>query len=94
MMNAAKANDCDVPITSIDNDKVIIEGIVNGDLLGSCCYSSTAPAFWCMSALINVLNGVDVPSLYWYANMNVTAENAVEAFEHYHGMTYDEYLAG
>lgn len=94
MMNAAEANGSDVPITSIDNDKVIIEGIVDGKLLGSCCYSSTAPAFWLMSAIVNKLNGCEIPSIYWYDSVNVTADNAVEMFKHYHGMTYDEYLAG
>lgn len=93
MMNAAKANDSKVPITSIDNDKVILEGIYNGDLLGSCCYSSTAPAFWLMSSLVNKLNGLEIPSIYWYANMNVTKDNVVEAFEHYHNMTLEDYLA-
>lgn len=94
MMNAAAANNCTVPITSIDNDKVILEGIYEGKLLGSCCYSSTAPAFWCLSALLNKLNGVEIPSVYWYANMNVTADNVEEAFEHYHGQTLADYMAG
>lgn len=94
IMNAAEANGCTVPITSIDNDKVILEGIYEGKLLGSACYSSTAPAFWCMSAMINKLNGVAIPSVYWYANMTVTADNVEEAFEHYHGTTLAEYMAG
>ena len=94
VMNAAEAAGSDVPITSIDNDKVILEGINDGKLLGSACYSSTAPAFWCMSAMVNILNGVEVPSIYWYANMKVTKDNVAEAFEHYHGQTLEEYLAG
>ena len=94
MMNAAEANSSAVPITSIDNDKVILEGIYNGKLLGSACYSSTAPAFWCMSAIVNLLNGVDVPCIYWYENLAVTKANVAEAFEHYHGVTLEDYLAG
>ena len=94
VMNAAQAAGSDVPITSIDNDKVILEGINDGKLLGSACYSSTAPAFWCMSAMVNLLNGVEVPCIYWYANMKVTKDNVAEAFEHYHGQTLDDYLAG
>ena len=94
VMNAAEASGSSVPITSIDNDKVILEGIYDGRLLGSACYSSTAPAFWCMSAMVNLLNGVEVPSIYWYANMKVTKDNVVDAFEHYHAQTLDDYLAG
>ena len=94
VMNAAQAAGSKVPITSIDNDKVILEGIADGRLLGSACYSSTAPAFWCMSAMVNLLNGVEVPSIYWYANMKVTKDNVAEAFVHYHNQTLEEYLAG
>ena len=94
VMNAAQAAGSKVPITSIDNDKVILEGIADGRLLGSACYSSTAPAFWCMSAMVNHLNGVEVPSIYWYANMKVTKDNVAEAFVHYHNQTLEEYLAG
>ena len=94
VMNAAQAAGSNVPITSIDNDKVILEGVADGRLLGSACYSATAPAFWCMSAMVNLLNGVEVPSIYWYANMKVTKDNVAEAFEHYHGQTLEAYLAG
>ena len=95
ILNGAKANKSDVPITSIDNDKVILEAINNGEILGSCCYSSTAPAFWCMSAIVNLLNGVDIPGAYFYENVNVTQDNVDEMFEHYYnGLTIDEYSSG
>ena len=47
-----------------------------------------------MSAMVNLLNGVEVPSIYWYANMKVTKDNVAEAFEHYHGQTLEAYLTG
>lgn len=95
MMNAAKANGSDVPITSIDNDKVILEGIYNGDLLGSCCYSSTAPIKWCLSQLVNKLNGAEIPSVMFYSNTLVTKDNVEEMFEFYYdGKTLADYIAG
>jgi len=95
LLNAAKANKSNVPITSIDNDKVILEAINNGEILGSCCYSSTTPAFWCMSAIVNKLNGVDIPGAYFYQNVNVTKDNVEEMFEHYYnGLTLAEYSSG
>ncbi len=95
MMNAKKAASSDVPITSIDNDKVILEGIYNGDLLGSCCYSSTSPAIWCMNQMVNLLNGEEIPSAIFYPNTNVTKANVEEMFEfYYNGKTLADYIAG
>ena len=94
MLNANKANNAGIPITSIDNDKVILEAIYNGECLGSCCYSSTAPAIWCLSDLVNYLNGIEVPSAMFYANMNVTKDNVEAAFEHYYaGKKLADYMA-
>ena len=95
MLNAKKANNSDIPITSIDNDKPILQAIYEGDCLGSACYSSMAPSFYCMSAIINILNGVDVPSAYFYENRIVTKDNVEEMFEHYYnGKTLADYMAG
>ena len=95
MMNAAQAAGSDVPITSIDNDKVILEGIYEGKLLGSCCYSSTAPIKWCLSQLVNKLNGAEIPNVMFYANTLVTKENVEEMFEfYYNGKTLADYMAG
>lgn len=95
MMNAAQAAGSDVPITSIDNDKVILEGIYEGKLLGSCCYSSTAPIRWCLSQLINKLNGAEIPNVMFYANTLVTKDNVEEMFEfYYNGKTLADYMAG
>lgn len=95
MLNAKKAAGSDIPITSIDNDKVILEGIYNGDLLGSVCYSSTSPAIWCMSQMVNLLNGEEIPSAMFYPNTTVTADNVEEMFEfYYNGKTLSDYMAG
>ncbi len=95
MMNANKANKANIPLTSIDNDKVILEGIYNGEVLGSCCYSSTSPAFWCMSQMINLLNGCEIPAAMFYPNTNVTKDNVAEMFEfYYNGKTLADYIAG
>lgn len=95
MMNAAQAAGSDVPITSIDNDKVILEGIYEGKLLGSCCYSSTAPIKWCLSQLINKLNGAEIPNVMFYSNTLVTKDNVEEMFEFYYdGKTLADYMAG
>lgn len=95
MLNAKKAAGSDVPITSIDNDKVILEGIYNGDLLGSVCYSSTSPAIWALSQLVNLLNGEEIPAIMFYPNTTVTQENVEEMFEfYYNGKTLSDYMAG
>lgn len=95
MINAKRANGSDVPITSIDNDKYILEAIYNGDVLGSCTYSSTAPAVWCMSQMVNMLNGEEIPSIMFPPNMVTTQENVEEMFEYYYaGKTLADYMAG
>lgn len=95
MINAKLANDSDVPLTSIDNDKPILQAVYEGNCLGSACYSSTAPAYYCMGAIINLLNGDDVPSAFFYQNQTVTKDNVEAMFEHYYaGKTLADYMAG
>ena len=95
MINAKLAAGSDVPLTSIDNDKPILQAVYEGNCLGSACYSSTAPAYYCMGAIINLLNGDDVPSAFFYQNQTVTKDNVEEMFEHYYaGKTLADYMAG
>lgn len=95
MINAKLAAGSDVPLTSIDNDKAILQAIYDGTCLGSACYSSMAPAYYCMGAIINLINGDDVPSAYFYQNQLVTKDNVEEMFEHYYdGKTLADYIAG
>ncbi len=95
MMNAQKANGSRIPLSSVDNDKPILAGIDKGDVVGTAAYSAAAPARWCMSEMVNLLNGAPIPGIVFYENMKVTKENVAEAFAHYYaGMTLNNYEAG
>ena len=95
MMNAAKAAGSNVLLSSVDNDKPILEGIYNGTVVGTAAYSSIAPSRWAMTEIINLLNGADIPGVVFYANMEITQDNVESAFEHYYpGKTLEDYMAG
>ncbi len=95
MLSARKANNSTVPISSIDNDKVILQAIYEGECLGSACYSSTSPAYWCMSQMVDLLNGETIPSIMFYPNTMVTKDNVEEMFEFYYpGKTLKDYIDG
>jgi ribose transport system substrate-binding protein len=96
MLNAKKSNGrVDIPLSSVDNDKPILAGIYDGEIVGTAAYSSIAPARWCMSQIVNLLNGAPIPGIVFYANMEVTPDNVEAAFEHYYpGKTLQEYMAG
>jgi ribose transport system substrate-binding protein len=95
MMNAQKANGSKIPLSSVDNDKPILAGIYNGEVLGTAAYSSIAPARWCMSEMVNLLNGAPIPGIVFYENMKVTKDNVEDAFTHYYpGQTLQEYMSG
>jgi ribose transport system substrate-binding protein len=95
MMNAAKANNSKVLLSSVDQDKPILAGIYNGTVVGTAAYSSIAPAKWCMSNMVNLLNGAPIPGVVFIQNMAVTKDNVEKAFEHYYpGKTLADYLAG
>jgi len=96
MLNAKKANGKDdLLLSSVDNDKPILAAIYNGEIVGTAAYSSIAPARWCMSQMVNLLNGAPIPGIVFYENMTVTKDNVEEAFEHYYpGQTLEGYMAG
>jgi ribose transport system substrate-binding protein len=96
MLNAKLANSkTDLLLSSVDNDKPILKGIYDGDIVGTAAYSSIAPAWWAMSEMINLLNGADIPGIVFYANMEITKDNVAKAFEHYYpGKTLQDYLDG
>jgi ribose transport system substrate-binding protein len=95
MMNAQKSNGTKIPLSSVDNDKPIMAGIYNGEVLGTAAYSSIAPARWCMSEMVNLLNGAPIPGVVFISNMKVTKENVEEAFAHYYpGQTLEGYMSG
>ena len=95
MMNAQKSNGTQIPLSSVDNDKPILAGIYNGEVIGTAAYSSIAPAWWSMTQIVNLLNGDPIPGVMFYENMKVTKDNVEEAFAHYYpGKTLQDYLAG
>jgi ribose transport system substrate-binding protein len=96
MLNAKKANGKDdLLLSSVDNDKPILAGIYDGDIVGTAAYSSIAPARWCMSEMVNLLNGAPIPGIVFYENMQVTKDNVEAAFEHYYpGKTLQDYMSG
>jgi ribose transport system substrate-binding protein len=95
MMNAQKANGSKILLSSVDNDKPILAAIYNGEVVGTAAYSSIAPARWCMSEIVNLLNGAPIPGIVFYENMKVTKDNVEDAFAHYYpGQTLKDYMAG
>lgn len=96
MLNAKLANGFDdLLLSSIDQDKPILKGIYDGDVIGTAAYSSIAPAWYCMSQMVNMLNGAEIPGVIFYENLGITADNVESAFEHYYpGKTLQEYLDG
>jgi len=85
----------DILLSSVDNDKSILKGIYDGDIVGTAAYSAIAPARWCMSQMVNLLNGAPIPGIVFYANLAITPGNVEEAFEHYYpGNTLQDYNEG
>lgn len=96
MLNAKLANDRgDILLSSVDQDKPILKGIFDGDVVGTAAYSSISPARWCMSEMVNLLNGAPIPGVVFYPNAEITADNVAEMFEYYYpGKTLQDYLDG
>lgn len=96
MMNAIKAaNRPDILLTSVDNDRVILEGIFNGEVLGSACYSAIDGSRLGLMQMINLLEGVNIPGLVYQENIMVTKDNVEEMFTAYYpGKTLADYIAG
>lgn len=96
MMNAKiAAGRDDILLTSVDNDKPILAGIYNGEIIGTSAYSAIAGSRWGMIQLINMLNGVEIPGIVYQKNNKVTKDNVEEMFEHYYpGIKLKDYLAG
>ncbi len=94
MMDAKSANArSDIPLSSVDQDKPILKGIYEGEVVGTAAYSAIASARWCMSQMVNLLNGAPIPGIVFYANMEINLKNVAAAFEHYYpGSTLREYL--
>jgi ribose transport system substrate-binding protein len=95
MMNAKTANNSDILLSSVDQDKPILKGIYDGIIVGTAAYSSIAPARWCMSQMVNLLNGAPIPGVLFYATKEITPDNVVDMFEYYYpGKTLQDYIEG
>ena len=95
IMQAVEAGSYDYPLTSVDNDRVILEGIYNGQVLGSSCYGAVEGSRLALAATILKLNGENIPSVIYQGNTFVDQSNVAEAFEaYYSGKTLADYIAG
>lgn len=96
IMNVVKASGKDYPITSVDNDRVILEGIYNGEVLGSSCYSAVEGSRLALMLAINLLEGQEIPAVVYQTNTYINQENVEEMFPVYYGegKTLAGYMAG
>ena len=95
IMQAVEAGGYDYPLTSIDNDRVILEGIYEGKVLGSDCYGAVEGSRLALAATILLLNGENVPAIIYQGNTFVDQSNVEQAFmEYYNGATLADYMAG
>ena len=95
IMQAVENGNYPYPLTSVDNDRVILEGIYNGKILGSDCYGAVEGSRLALAATILLLNGEKVPAIIYQGNTFVDKTNVEEAFEeYYNGATLADYMAG
>lgn len=96
IMNVVKASGKSYPITSVDNDRVILEGIYNGEVLGSSCYSAVEGSRLALMLAINLLEGKEIPAVVYQTNTFITKDNVEAMFPTYYGegKTLADYMAG
>lgn len=95
MMNAINASGLDILLTSVDNDRVILEGIENGSVLGSACYSAIEGSRLSMMQMIDLLNGEEIPGIIYQTNTMVTKDNVAQMFEeYYNGAALADFMEG
>ena len=95
IMNVVKATGKVYPITSVDNDRVILEGIYNGEVVGSVCTNAIEGTRLAMVAAIELIEGRKCPGIIYQANTKVSKDNVVAKFpEYYNGQTLEQYMAG
>lgn len=90
---AVKDTGADVLIGGVDNDRPILAGIANGDIVGTIAYSGFESGSWALIQMVNLLNGVDIPGVLGRPINAVDADNVAEMFAYYYkGETLEEYL--
>ncbi|MBR0086043.1 MAG: hypothetical protein IJL97_05785, partial [Lachnospiraceae bacterium] len=95
IMNVVKATGKEYPLTSVDNDRVILEGIYNGEVLGSVCTNAIEGSRLAMLLAVKLIEGEEVPGIVYQHNQKVMPDNVVELFpQYYGGQTLEEYMNG
>jgi ABC-type sugar transport system substrate-binding protein len=96
MANARKAaKRDDIILVGVDNDRPILAGIYKGEITGSVGYNAFNHAYWTMSNIVNILNGVDVPGHIIGPIEVIHKDNVEDLFEMYYGgRTLADYMAG
>ena len=96
MANARKAaKRDDIILVGVDNDRPILAGIYKGEITGSVGYNAFNHAYWTMSNIVNILNGVEVPGHIIGPIEVIHKDNVEELFEMYYGgRTLADYMAG
>lgn len=95
MMQAIDASGEDILLSSVDNDRVILEGIYDGSVLGSTGYSAIEGSRLALMQMVNILNGEEVPGIIYQTNTFITKDNVEKMFEEYYaGATLADFMAG
>ncbi len=90
---AVKDTGMEVLIGGVDNDRPILAGIANGDIVGTIAYSGFESGSWTLVQMVNLLNGVDIPGVLGRPINAVDADNVAEMFSYYYkGETLEEYM--
>jgi len=90
---AVKDTDSDVLIGGVDNDRPILAGIANGDIVGTIAYSGFESGSWALVQMVNLLNGVDIPGVLGRPINAVDKDNVEEMFAYYYkGETLEGYM--
>ncbi len=95
MMQAIEASGNDILLSSVDNDRVILEGVYKGSVLGTVGYSAVEGSRLALMQMINLLNGEEIPGIIYQTNTYITKDNVESMFEEYYaGATLADFMAG
>lgn len=84
MYQAIQASGEEILLSSVDCDTTILQGVKDGGILGSTCYSPTEGARLAAMTMVNLLNGENVPGITYQSNTFLNIDNVEEKFEIYH----------
>lgn len=93
ILAAVKDTGSDVIIGGVDNDRPILAGIANGDIVGTIAYSGFESGYWALVQMVNLLNGVEIPGVLGRPINPVDKDNVEEMFKYYYkGETLEGYM--